>query len=138
MQAHDLPPHTFPQRILARQVLGMLDGLRIRPLFLQEVYQPLQRVAVGLRQALAIGCDPIVVAFGQEITRIARDRRLQRLGGIGLLDGVLEAVHVKTERGIGAPLHGLGLGPDEAFPFGQALHQRVQQVAQVGPRLRLG
>ena len=72
VKAHQLGVDRFVERIVPQQRLRVADGLPVVTALLVQGSQLFQRLAIHLRQPVALGQQPIAVAAGQQLATIQR------------------------------------------------------------------
>jgi len=122
----------FVGRLQVDDALGMPDrgfvvvapgGLVAQP------HQDPVRLGSELR---SLGHDPVVVASWKEVARIQARREFE----IASSYGIAEPRHVDLARPRRNPPHDLVVDLDELADVGKRVAEVVQQLSEVGPRLR--
>lgn len=142
VQAHEQPVGRLAQRIAAQRSLR--HGDRPGPVTpglgeLGELGELAERVEVALPQPVPQRTQPLVVVALQQVARVQRDRRVQRILPVPRFgEEPLELLDVDPAGHLGAPPQ-RGCGDLQvAVRAGYPGAQRVQEVPQVGAGLRLG
>jgi len=141
METHQVTIGGLVQRVVGEQPLGVGDGGGIGAPLLVEQYKLFQRSHELLRQLLARRQDPVVVTVGEEITGVGCHGGFQR-GDSGRAGtrrrGRQRGLELGDIQGAGctaAPGEGVLVHLQAGVHVGDALSERVQQLAQVGLRL---
>jgi hypothetical protein len=144
MQPHEHPVGLLPQWVGPQQPLRVPGRLGMVAAALQQRNQALQRLEVGLAESLALAEQPLVVGPFEQVAPVEIDRvpqrrhRLVALPGARERQGLLEGRHVHPVGGVPPPPQRPRRHLDEPVEVGEGTAQGVQEVAEVGPRLRLG
>ena len=109
VEAHQAPIRGLVERIDLDELLCPSDGRGCVALRLRRCRRVLEQPYLGLAQPLALGLDPILVAPGEQVTGVQRDRPFQRstrLAPICLGGGLVEVEHIDACRCVETPSHG--------------------------------
>ena len=133
------------ERIVAQQRLRVADGLPVVAAVFVQGSQLLQRLAIRLRQSVALDQQPIAVAAGQQLAAVKRHGLLQAphliiaaRGRPGLLQVFFERGNIQPAGWIAPPLHRQVICGQEAVRIRQIVAQAMPEVAEIGAGLLLG
>jgi hypothetical protein len=134
LQPHQVAIGCLVQGIVPQQTLSVGDGLIETALPLSLLDQPFERALAGLPQALALACDPVVIAGGQQFAAIQGDSVNEAISRQCLL----KVDHVDRAGRVAAPLHRLSVDGEALIGVRQRFTQSGNQGAEVSAGLRVG
>ena len=136
VQAHERPPGRLLERVLAQQPLGVRDRPGVVAALGEQRHQPLQGLEAAPAEPLPVLGQPLVVQALEQVAPVQGDGAGQRLRvAVGQL---LEGGHVQPEGRVGPPGQRPWRHLQVAVQAGEGAAEGVEQVAEVGPGLRLG
>jgi hypothetical protein len=144
VQPHQQSVGRLVERVVPEEPLGVGDGLARVAARLEQVDETSQRLNVASAQSLPLCAEPLLIRSGEEVAAVELDRFPQI--GEGVARGcrlhprhrLLEGGDIEPERSARPPLQRPRRRLEVPVGIGQGPSQVMEQVAQIGPRLRLG
>ena len=148
LQPHDEAIRGFVQGIVMQQSQRVIFGCRVSLFLFQELHQACGSPQSALSKPLADREDPVVIAVGEQVTRVSGQGFFQPAPGrdpipclfrlLGAGERSLEIGHVEIHGRVIAPADGVAVDDQQIWAAGQRTEQAMKQGAQVGSRLLVG